>query len=183
MTPPRLALNHVALYVRSVERMRDFYTRVLGFVVTDTGHLGGTELVFMSRDPRDHHQLALASGRPASAGTSEVLNQLSFRLESLGDLRALHAAVSKEPDVTDVVAVEHGIAWSIYFRDPEGNRIEAFVDTPWYVHQPRREPIDLSLSDAELTRRTEEAIRRDPSFAPVERWRVGIAEVMGKAGA
>jgi len=25
----------------------------------------------------------------------------------------------------------HGNSWSVYFRDPEGNRIETFGQTPW----------------------------------------------------
>ena len=52
-----------------VPRMQDFYTRVLGFTVTDGGELetaeGSMTIVFLSRDPREHHQIVLASGRPA----------------------------------------------------------------------------------------------------------------------
>jgi hypothetical protein len=35
-------------------------------------------------------------------------------------------------------------------RDPEGNRIELFVDTPWYVQQPLRIPMDMNLPDPAL---------------------------------
>ncbi|CAM3993062.1 hypothetical protein [Roseateles saccharophilus] len=40
----------------------------------------------------------------------------------------------------------HGGAWSVYFLDPEGNRIELFAQTPWYV-PPMSIPLDMSLSD------------------------------------
>lgn len=36
-------------------------------------------------------------------------------------------------------------AISIYARDPEGNRLEIFIDTPWYVDQPMRVPVDFGL--------------------------------------
>ena len=38
-------------------------------------------------------------------------------------------------------------------RDPEANRIEVYTDTPWHIAQPYLEPLDLDLSDAEITRR------------------------------
>ena len=53
-------------FVADLVRMRDFYTRVLGFTVTDEGEQptehGKIGFVFLSRDPRDHHQIVLASG-------------------------------------------------------------------------------------------------------------------------
>ena len=52
--------------------------------------------------------------------------------------------------VRELVPVSHGNALSVYFHDPEGNRIELFVDTPWYVQQPLRLPMDMRLSDDEL---------------------------------
>ena len=57
--------SHMGLSVKDISKMEDFYTRVLGFTVTDRGHAGGMKLVFLSRDPMDHHQIVLASGRPA----------------------------------------------------------------------------------------------------------------------
>ena len=38
--------------------------------------------------------------------------------------------------------MNHGNAWSVYFRDPEGNRIEIFCDTEWYIEQPCVEDLD-----------------------------------------
>ena len=87
-------------------------------------------------DPTEHHQLVLASGRPEQIGFN-VINQISFRVNNLSDLRALHQSM-QEHGATDVQPVTHGNAVSIYFRDPEGNRLEVFFDTPWYVDQPMR---------------------------------------------
>ena len=76
--------------------------------------------------------------------------------------------MAAEPDVTELLCATHGNAVSIYFRDPEGNRIEVFMDTPWYCEQPLREPIDLDRSDAEVLAQAE-ALARQPPEIPVAR--------------
>ena len=69
-------------------------------------------------------------------------------MASLDSLRAIHATLQGADVAVD--AVSHGMTWSIYFHDPEGNRLEVFVDTPWRVSQPCRFAIDLALDDAQL---------------------------------
>ena len=168
----------MGMYVADLARMEDFYTRVLGFAVTDRGDLGSTSIVFLSLDPREHHQIILASGRPALQ-TEDLafnpINQVSFRLSELAALRKMARRLEDE-GVKDLAAVSHGNALSVYFRDPEGNRLELFVDTPWYVRQPLRIPMDLDLPDAELWAWAEREARKQPDFQPVERWRRRIAE-------
>ena len=39
---------------------------------------------------------------------------------------------------------------SVYFFDPEDNRVELYYTTPYHVRQPFGEPIDLDKPDAEL---------------------------------
>jgi catechol 2,3-dioxygenase len=46
--------------------------------------------------------------------------------------------------------VSHGNALSVYFFDPEGNRVELYYKTGLPVPQPHGDPIDLARSDAEL---------------------------------
>ena len=70
----------------------------------------------------------------------------------------------------------HGNAWSVYFSDPEGNRIEMFCDTPWYVPQPLGYEIDLDKSEDELYRETEAMCRAKPGFKPMEEWRAEISK-------
>ena len=43
--------------------MEDFYTRVLGLSVTDRATIRGADVVFLSRNPDEHHQIVLVSGR------------------------------------------------------------------------------------------------------------------------
>jgi catechol-2,3-dioxygenase len=160
--PPALAFSHIGIFVQDLARMRDFYTRVLGFFLTDEGLLSDVPIAFLSRDPDEHHQIVLVAGRP-SVHHFNVVNQISFRASSLADLRRFHASLAGE-DVSEVAPVTHGNSWSVYLRDPEGNRLEIFVDSPWYVEQPTREPIDFSLSDDELYADTLERCRGRRGF-------------------
>ena len=74
-----LRFSHMGFYVRDIERMARFYKDVLCFTETDRGDLGAVKLVFLSRDPSEHHQVVLASGRPADLAFS-VINQISMRV-------------------------------------------------------------------------------------------------------
>jgi catechol-2,3-dioxygenase len=174
---PALSFSHIGIYVRDLERMADFYTRVLGFAVSDRGELdtphGKVALVFLTRDPRDHHQIVLASGRPDSLPFNPI-NQISFRVQDFAGLRELHRAIQSEP-VSEISPVSHGNALSVYFKDPEGNRIELFVDTPWYVDQPMRIPMDMSLPDQALWQWAHDTARRLPGYKPVEQWRTELS--------
>ena len=178
---PEVAFSHVGLFVHDLDLMEDFYRRVLGFTVTDRGELetpgGRVGLVFLSRDPREHHQLALVSGRPPAVEFN-VVNQVSFRVPDLAALRHFHATLEGE-GVTGMDPVTHGNAISLYFRDPEGTRLELFFDTPWHCTQPLREPVDLSRSDDEILAETERLARSRAGFATREAWSADLAGRMG----
>src|ERR1043166_3637767 len=73
-------LSHVGLYVRDVPKMIDFYTRVLGFVVSDGAEDG--RITFLSRNPSDHHQVVLVRGRATNAEVPMV-QQVSFNVGTL----------------------------------------------------------------------------------------------------
>jgi hypothetical protein len=152
---------------------------VLGFVETDRGVARGRPIVFLSRDPREHHQIVLVEGRTGSIDEL-VINQISLRVESLADLKTLYALIKSETAVSEMYTTDHGTAWSIYFRDPEKNRVELFVDSPWYVEQPRVDPLDLTASDTEIMARTRAAIEKHPSFRPIEDWQREFAAKLTK---
>lgn len=176
-----LTLSHVGIFVTNMARMVDFYTRFMGFAVSDRGTLANGEIVFMTRDPREHHQLVMASGRPADLPFN-VVNQLSFRVDSLATLREMYRGLKNEP-VVDLGPVTHGNALSVYFRDPEGNRIELLIDTPWHVPQPHRLPVDLFLPDDKLWAEIERHVRPMPGFKPRAEWAAEIERKIAQADA
>jgi catechol 2,3-dioxygenase len=179
---PVIAFSHLGIHVGDAAGMEDFYSRVLGFTVTDRGELGGAQLVFLSRDPREHHQIVQVAGRPERLPYN-VVNQISFRVADLAELRRVYELLRGEA-VRELVAVTHGNAWSLYFLDPDGNRLEIYTDTPWYVPQPLREPIDFAMSDAAIAAQTEALCRTLPGFRPHQEWRDEIAKKMrGRVGA
>src|SRR3989454_11761324 len=94
---PRLSFSHMGIFVTDIARMEDFYTRVLGFTVTDRGDLdtprGRLQFVFLSRDPREHHQVVMASCRPADLPFNPF-NQISFRM---ADFAGAHVMFRRLP--------------------------------------------------------------------------------------
>jgi len=178
-----LTLSHVGVHVTDMPKMVDFYTGFLGFAVSDRGELSGGrgEIVFMTRDPREHHQFVLASGRPADLPYN-IVNQLSFRVDSLDTLREMQRQLRDEQG-TELGPVSHGNALSLYLHDPEKNRVELLIDTPWYVPQPCRIPVDLSLSDDELWATLESQARALPGFKTREAWMADIEKRIANATA
>jgi catechol-2,3-dioxygenase len=163
-----ISLSHFEIKVRDLRTMKEFYTDTLGFLVTDQSPPGGPQMVFLSCSPGEHHQIVLSESEVGgfSAGS---LDHLAFRIGDLHSLRDLHGTLKSYGNVA-VETVSHGTTWSVYFCDPEGNRIEFFVDTPWHVAQPLRFPIDLSKSDDDLIAWTEEKILSLTDFQPAEQW-------------
>ena len=174
----RPTLSHMGIFVTDMERMIRFYTEVLGLTLTDRGRgiTFNNELAFMSSDPEKHHQMVLASGRPSDATFSTVM-QASFAVGSLDDLRAVKARALAE-GATGLRALDHGNAWSIYFKDPEGNTVEVCLDTPFHVPQPHGDPLDLDKRDDEIVRATEAACRNDPGFMPRAEYVRRLSETM-----
>ncbi|WP_076999953.1 VOC family protein [Variovorax sp. KK3] len=179
-TPTSLALqfSHIGFYVRDLPRMASFYKEALRFTQTDAGDLGAVQLVFLSRDPAEHHQIVLATGRPETLAFNPI-NQISFRVPDIGTLRRFHDRLVAH-GAQDVQPVTHGNAISIYCRDPEGNRLELFVDTPWYCDQPLREPIDFADSDEAILARAEAIAKRLPKFMSRAEWQAEIARRMAE---
>ena len=173
-----LVFSHMGFYVRDLDRMARFYKEVMCFFETDRGDLGAVKLIFLSRDPSEHHQIVLATGRPADLSFS-VINQISLRVPDLATLREVRNRAQADPDVSDMVTATHGNAVSIYFRDPEGNRLEVFMDMPWYCEQPLREPIDLNQSDEQVMAAAQALARSRPRFRSRADWVADMERLMG----
>jgi catechol 2,3-dioxygenase-like lactoylglutathione lyase family enzyme len=145
---PQIArLGHVGLFCNDLLKMRRFYAQVMGLTITDEDLERG--IIFLSADPEaEHHELALVRAKDPAQKTQNV-QQISFKVNSLDDVRAFYHRLQQEGLRIDRT-VTHGIACSVYFYDPEDNRIELYYTTPYKVRQPLGEPIDLDKPNEEL---------------------------------
>ncbi|MFF1920464.1 VOC family protein [Streptomyces sp. NPDC058221] len=177
-------LKHAGIFVKDLEAMTEFYCKNFGMIVTDSG-MGASGKnytrrpgAFLSADPTEHHQLALISGRdPEAPGT---VAQISFLLDSLTALKAFYQHVLATGIPVEVIK-NHGNAWSVYVNDPDGNFVEVYVHSPYYIPQPGSYPLDLDKSEQEILRETDEIAAKDPGARPREEWIAEMAQKMEAA--
>jgi catechol 2,3-dioxygenase len=180
---PNAQLTHLGIFVHDVDRMVEFYSEMFGMVLSDRGEFLGKHLAFMTGTSGEHHQIVLVHGRTGEP-TTRILGQVSFRVDSLADLRRFSAR-AEQLGATELEARDHGNSWSIYFRDPENNFIEMYVITPWQVRQPWRMTLDLSLSDEEIAAETHRRIEADGVLVDLREWQRATDErlALRRAGA
>jgi len=140
-------LGHVVLSVRDAAKSRDFYTRTLGLRISHEDLKQGA--VFLSFG-REHHELALfqvATGAPPDA-SQPGLHHMAWQVGSFEELQAAYRDL-KAMGVDVESTIEHNVTRSVYFRDPDGNRVELYCDMVENGFEsmrtlgPRRDPLDL----------------------------------------
>ena len=148
------SLGHVGIVCDDFLKMRDFYTRVIGFTVTDESP--EQPGCFLSGDPEnEHHQLVLSQSRGPDhpkgfRPKTQGVGQISFIVRDMDALKELYHRVKDEGMRINHV-VTHGISCSVYFFDPEDNNIELYYPTGFNVKQGFGRPIDLeNQSNEEL---------------------------------
>lgn len=163
---PITGLGHTGLWVDDLQRMRDFYTRVMGLVVTDEDEELG--IVFLSARPaEEHHEFVLQRGRTAPAGV-KLTHQISWRVDSLDTVVQFHRRFRDE-GIEVQQEITHGNAIGIYFFDPEGNRNEVYLRVDRQVRQPFRKSLDLDQSPEDIWREAERLLSDGgPSYQPVQ---------------
>jgi catechol 2,3-dioxygenase len=140
-------LGHIVLKVRDAAKSRDFYTQALGLKVAHEDLTRGA--VFLSFG-KEHHDLALfqlASGEPPSA-TQPGMHHMAWQLGSFDELRAAYQEL-KAIGIAVESTVEHNVTRSVYFPDPDGNRVELYCDMVENGFEtmrtvgPKRDPLSL----------------------------------------
>lgn len=173
-SPPRLRLSHSTVAVKDLETMLAFYGDVLGFHVTNRGEVpNGGEMAFISQDPSEHHQIVFVQA-PTTEHQFVMADHMAFRTGSLDELREIGGRLAAA-GVEQVIPIDHGNAWSLYFTDPEGNGLECFVDSPFHVAQPHADGLDLAATDDEIEHATRTKIEGLPEFQPLADWQAAFA--------
>ena len=177
MKQGRARVGHIVIFCCDFRRMLTFYTGVLSFHRSDTGKARGNDVCFLTPDPEtDHHQIALASGR-SGASEGDPMNHVAFRVDTLGDLRRRHDSL-RHAGVAAIEPVSHGSWLSVYYRDPEANRLEFFRDTPYYVRRPVIGQLDLRLSDEQLLDEIVARHGKDLTFKTMAEWKADTARAL-----
>ncbi|MFQ3319165.1 MAG: catechol 2,3-dioxygenase [Natronomonas sp.] len=117
-------LGHVHLKVRDVERALEFYTGLFGLDVTE--RVGSYAFLTFGDH---HHDIALQGlgGDAPAAGPGVGLYHAAFELDDTDALKELYHDLEERGVAAS--PVDHGISKALYFDDPAGNGLEAYVDT------------------------------------------------------
>lgn len=171
MTAPKAYLSHIVLQCFDFDAMVDFYTRTVGFHLSDLGEARNQRMAFLTLDPAlEHHQLALADGR--KVGSGGALHHAAFGVRSLPELHERHERL-KSQGVNGIELWTHATMLSVYYRDPEDNRMEFFLETPFYVQQPVAETLDVDLAapEVEVFGLIRANYANHPGFGPMSEWK------------
>ena len=111
----KLEWSHTVLNIKDSVKILEFYTKTLGFNLSDRGPLAenGPEIIFVSQDSDEHHQLAFIVERE-DVDKPTSLNHLSFRVKTFNEVHE----VKERLDSADVqyLPLCHGNALSLYFN-------------------------------------------------------------------
>ncbi|MGA8399905.1 MAG: VOC family protein, partial [Stellaceae bacterium] len=97
------------------------------------------------------------------------IGHVAFRVDSLDEVRRVYEKMRALP-CTKPEPVSHGNTWSVYFRDPENNRIEVFTQTPWHTKQPCRFDVNYDQDDDALKQSTQADAAKLAGFTMTEVW-------------
>ena len=119
-------VGHLVLNVLDVEASTKFYTDILGFEIS----VSRPNATFLTCG-KIHHDLALFQAPEGALPVTEGqlgLNHFAVQIEDMEELKEIYQRL-KENDVAIDRTVDHGMTDSVYFSDPDGNRIEFFCNS------------------------------------------------------
>ena len=147
-----LRVDHVELFVPNRAEAAEWYKRVLGLEILP-------EFRFWADDPRgplmissDHGstKLALFEGEPQGSRPTAGFHLVAFRVDAGGfvdfikRLPELSLRDHRDRPVTRELVADHEKAFSIYFSDPYGHRLELTT----YDHQSTRTALSALAAHA-----------------------------------
>jgi catechol 2,3-dioxygenase-like lactoylglutathione lyase family enzyme len=128
MAPPT-RLSHVVYMTRRFDEMLEWYKAVFEAKV----QYENPAFAFLTYDD-EHHRFAFANmsvikpdGVETEAAAKVGVNHVGYTYSNLGELLETYDRL-KQLGITPYWRVHHGVTLSVYYRDPDGNRMEFQVD-------------------------------------------------------
>ena len=119
-------LHHVNLKTTRMQEMIDWY----GVVVGATVNLQSRYIAFISND-RTHHRIALLAVPGLRNDPEKIvhtgIHHTAFEYDSFDDLMSSFARL-KQTGIEPDHCLNHGVATSLYYSDPDQNLVELQVD-------------------------------------------------------
>jgi len=125
--PADTRVGHIHLKVTDLDRAIHFYADVLGFHVTQRY---GDQAAFLAAGDY-HHHIGLNTWHSKGTGPAPVRAAgLYHSAFVFPDRASLGAALQRVMDHGTALdgAADHGVSQAVYFRDPDGNGVELYVD-------------------------------------------------------
>jgi catechol 2,3-dioxygenase len=128
-------LFHFGVETRHLERMIDWYAKVVGMVtIYSTSNIRGSEdgmsAAFVSND-KANHRMAIISlpqlQEDSDKKTHVKLQHVAFEYSAIDHLLNSYTRI-KEIGIKPVVTTDHGPTIAFYYKDLDGNSVELFVD-------------------------------------------------------
>lgn len=120
-------IGHVVLRVSDLERSTEFYTKVLGFRISDVypESMMPGRMVFL-RMSNDHHGVALVGGSEKVVDSSEM-HHMAFAVESLDEVfRARNHLDKMGVHIEFEGRRRAGCQVAVEFHDPDGHFLEIY---------------------------------------------------------
>jgi len=116
--------GHIVLRTTDMPRLRDWYLTVLQARIAYQNE----QVSFMTYDD-EHHRVGIVQlpGLATPGTPSPGLEHSSFSYAGLGDLLATYRRL-KAAGIEPFWTINHGPTISMYYRDPDGNKVELQVD-------------------------------------------------------
>ena len=131
MPPSKLA--HIVFQTNRIEELRDWYCAVLGGQVI----YENPNLSFVTYDD-EHHRVAFVNFGPLAPRDTHTelmiktteqpgLHHVAFTFGSMGEFLDNYVRL-RDRGIRPFFCVNHGPTTSMYYRDPDGNRVELQID-------------------------------------------------------
>ena len=118
--------HHVNLKTTRLQEMIDFYRELVGAEVVFQDQVGA----WLSNDGANHRIALLAFPGfvdDAEKDTRTGMHHSAFEYQSFDDLNSSYLRL-REAGITPAMCLDHGMTFSYYYADPDGNNVELQAD-------------------------------------------------------